>query len=166
MKKTIYLGFDHGAFQVRGFVRRYLGEKQVAYKDFSKEKLDPSDDYPDAVVPAAKAAAKDGSFAIVGCSSGTGSSIAANKLKGIRAAPLHDETLVYLARLHNDLNCLALRGMIFSSDIQMQTAGSYINLLSIKHTSVTEQEVRKLVKVFLETEFEGGRHQKRIEKIE
>jgi len=102
-----------------------------------------STDYPDYIIPCAESVAKgEADFGIVICSTGQGSSIAANKVKGVRSALCFTPTFARLARQHNDANVLAL-------------PADFISL----------QDAITTVEVFLNTPFEGGRHERRVNKI-
>lgn len=101
-------------------------------------------DYPDAAARVGRAvAAGDADLGILVCGTGIGMSIAANKIAGVRAALVHDELTAGLARSHNDANVLCLSGDLLG-----------------------ERKVSAIVAKWLATDFEGGRHQRRIEKIE
>ncbi|MBP9070109.1 MAG: ribose 5-phosphate isomerase B [Bacteroidia bacterium] len=138
----IATGSDHAGFKLKEVVRKYLLEKGVEVKDFGTYNED-SVDYPDFAHPVANAVEnKEVDFGIIMCGSGNGINMAANKHKGIRAALSWNAEIAKLARQHNDANILTLPGRF-----------------------IEEAEALKAVDVFLETAFEGGRHQKRVEKI-
>lgn len=139
---VIAIGSDHAGFQMKEAIKRYLEEWKLAYED-----LGPSDeasvDYPVFGERVAMAVASGrAERGIVICGSGIGISIAANKVKGIRAALVHDPHTAYLSRAHNDANVLALGGRL-----------------------IKEELAREIVKKWLDTPFEGGRHQKRLDLI-
>jgi len=138
----IALGADHAGVVLKEQIKTFLDEKGVAYEDFGTHSTD-SVDYPDYAVKVANAVA-DGSYdrGILFCGSGIGMAIAANKVHGIRAAQVVDEASARLSRSHNDLNVLSLAARITAAE-----------------------EARALVQIFLDTPFEGGRHQRRIDKI-
>lgn len=140
----IYIGSDHGGYQLKEELKGYLKELGYEVEDMGAHTLDPNDDYPDFVFPAAEAVAKNpGSVGIVIGRSGNGEVMAANKVKGIRAALCWNEEVARLARKDNDANVLSL-GADF----------------------VSVGEAKKIVKTFLETPFsEEERHKRRIEKI-
>ena len=138
----IAIACDHGGYHLKEAVKAHLMEKGYEVKDFGTNSLD-SCDYPDYAAPAAKAVA-DGTCekGIVICTTGIGISMAANKVKGIRAALCTNEFCAEMTRRHNNANILCMGGKVID-----------------KETAV------KLVDIFLHTEFEGGRHQRRIDQI-
>jgi len=138
----IALGADHAGVVLKEQIKTFLDEQGVAYEDFGTHSTD-SVDYPDYAVKVANAVA-DGSYdrGILFCGSGIGMAIAANKVHGIRAAQVVDEASARLSRSHNDLNVLSLAARITAAE-----------------------EARALVQIFLDTPFDGGRHQRRIDKI-
>ena len=138
----IAIACDHGGLKLKGTVMDFLKENGYEYKDFGTHS-EQSCDYADY--------AKEVAFAVTGgecergiliCGTGIGMSIAANKVKGIRAAHCTDYFSAKYTRLHNDSNILCLGERITGAGLALE-----------------------LVKVFLETEFEGGRHAVRIAKI-
>ena len=138
----IAIACDHGALELKLAVKEHLLEKGIEVCDFGTDSL-ASCDYPDFVAPAAKAvAAGECDKGIVLCSTGIGVSIAANKVKGIRCALLHDKMSARLTRQHNDTNMMALGA-----------------------ACVGEKLALEIVDTWLDTEFEGGRHQRRVDKI-
>ncbi len=138
----IALGSDHGGFELKQAIMKHLDEKGVEYKDFGTYSTD-SCDYPDYAKAACQAVTKgECEKAILICGTGIGISMAANKVKGIRAACCSDYFSAKYTRLHNDANALCMGGRVVGPGLACE-----------------------LVDVFLETEFEGGRHQKRIDKI-
>ncbi len=141
----IYLGSDHAGFKLKESIKELLDKLNIKYKDIGPKKFDCNDDYPDYIIPVARKVAENpGTRGLVFGGSGQGEAIAANKIKGIRAALYYGGSLdiVKLSRLHNDSN-----------------------ILSIGARFVSEKEAIQAVKLWLETGFEGGRHQRRIEKI-
>lgn len=138
----VVLASDHRGFQLKASLRALLAEKGVESIDvgaFSAEAVD----YPDVgALAAAKVARGECERGIVICGSGIGMSIVANKFPGVRAALCHDVYGARMSREHNDSNVLAL-----GADV------------------VEETLAREIVKVWLETEFQGGRHLRRVEKI-
>lgn len=138
----IALGCDHAGFPLKEEIRKYLDEIGVAYQDAGAYSLE-SVDYP---VHAEKACQMiiDGvcDKGILCCGTGIGISIAANKMKGIRAACCSDYFSAKFTRLHNDANVLCLGSRVIGAGLALE-----------------------LVDVFLNTEFEGGRHQRRIDQI-
>lgn len=140
----IAIGCDHGAYDLKQKVMKYLEDKQIAYKDmgcYSKE----SCDYPIFGHAVAKAVA-DGECekGIVLCTTGIGISISANKVKGVRCALCADTLSAKMTRLHNDANVLAMGAGIVGENLAIE-----------------------IVDTFLNTEFSGEeRHQRRIDLIE
>lgn len=139
----ISIGSDHAGFKLKEEIKLYLTSIHIQFKDcgtFSEESVD----YPDfGHAVANDIVNKQADFGIVICGSGNGINITANKHKGIRSALCWNSEIARLARLHNDANILALPGRFIDVD-----------------------EAKNAVKIFIETHFEGGRHQKRINKIE
>lgn len=140
--KTLALGCDQGGYELKEFIKIKLAESGYSVRDFGPFSAD-SVDYPDYAHPVASAV-NNGQFpvAILICGSGNGVCMTANKYSGIRAALCWNTELARLARSHNDANILCLPGRFIS-----------------------DKEALSAVKVFLTTEFEGGRHQNRINRI-
>ncbi|MFW6286809.1 MAG: ribose 5-phosphate isomerase B [Candidatus Sumerlaeota bacterium] len=133
---------DHAALEIRPFVLEYLREAGHDILDFGVTTSD-SVDYPDLAEIAVLAVSRgEADLAILGCGTGIGISIAANKIPGIRCALCTDVYSARQARQHNDANAIALRGRNIDPELNVQ-----------------------IVKAFLEAEFSGGRHQRRIDKI-
>jgi len=139
---TIAIGNDHAGTQFKFKIVKFLEKKGYKVLNFGTDN-DASMDYPDTVHPVANAVESgEADFGITLCGSGNGAQMAANKHQGIRAALCWNNELVALARAHNNAN-----------------------ILSIPARFVTEQQALDFVDIFLTTEFEGGRHQTRIDKI-
>lgn len=138
----IALGSDHGGYALKQHVMAYLTEKGIPYRDFGCDSTD-SCDYPDFGSAAARAVA-DGTCekGIVICTTGIGISIAANKIKGIRCAHCADCLQAELTRRHNNANMMAI-GAGFTG----------------------KNMAERMVEAFLSTEFEGGRHLRRVDKV-
>ena len=138
----IALGSDHGGYALKQHVMAYLTEKGIPYRDFGCDSTD-SCDYPDFGAAAARAVA-EGSCdrGIVICTTGIGISITANKVKGVRCAHCADCLQAEMTRRHNDANMMAI-GAGFTGPNMAE----------------------RMVEVFLSTEFEGGRHARRVEKM-
>lgn len=123
----IALACDHGGYDLKCQVIRYLEEKGIAYRDFgcyTKE----SCDYPDFAKPAAEAVASgECEKGIVICTTGIGISIVANKVKGIRCALCSDTVSARLTREHNDANMLALGAGIIGSNLAMSILDTFLN---------------------------------------
>ena len=138
----IALGCDHGGFALKEAVKKHLEEKGIEYIDCGTYSTD-SVDYPDYARAACKKIT-DGEceFGLLFCSTGVGISIAANKVPGIRCCCASETYSAKYTRLHNNANVLAMGGKIVGEGIAFE-----------------------MVDIFLSTEFEGGRHQRRVDKI-
>ena len=143
-KKIIYLGSDHAGVKVKKKVEEFLTKKGIAYVDYGSFDPKSKDDYPDyAIKVAKKVASDDNALGVLICGSGTGMAIAANKIKGVRAAMAYDLFSAKKAKEHNDVNILTLRARKF-------LAGKAV----------------KLVDVWLKTKAStAARHRRRIAKI-
>ncbi len=138
----IAIASDHGGYELKRGVIDYLKAKGIEYKDFGCYDTS-SCDYPDIALGTCKSVVKgECEKALLFCGTGIGISIAANKVAGIRAACCSDIFSAKFTRLHNDANVLCLGGRVVGIGLALE-----------------------LVETFLNTEFEGGRHIKRIEKI-
>ena len=138
----IALACDHGALELKEAIKAHLEQQGLSYKDFGTYTKD-SCDYPDFGAAAARAVASgECEKGIVCCTTGIGISIAANKIKGVRCALLHDHMSARLTRQHNDANMMALGAAVTPPMMALE-----------------------LVDIFLRTEFEGGRHQRRVDKL-
>lgn len=140
----VYIASDHGGYELKEALERYLVELGHEVEDMGAHGLDPDDDYPDFVIPAAEGVARNpGSVGIVLGRSGNGEQIAANKVKGVRATLCLNPEMARKAREHNDANILSLG----ADYVDMETA-------------------KEIVALFLETPFSGEeRHKRRIRKI-
>ena len=140
--KPIALAAHHGGFELKEAVRKHLDEIGQAYTDFGT--LDgASCDYPDMAAPACDAVvAGDCRCALLFCGTGVGISMSANKIHSIRACCCSDSFSAEYTRRHNDANALCLGGRVVGPGLAIQ-----------------------LVDLFLNTPFEGGRHQRRIDKL-
>lgn len=139
----IAIGSDHGGYRLKKEIEKYLEEKNIEYKDFGSQSEE-SIDYPDIAEKVAKAVqTKEYEQGILICRSGIGMSITANKFKGIRCALCHNEYTAKYARLHNNSNILAMGA-----------------------DDVTISEAVLILRMWLATTFEGGRHEERIKLIE
>jgi RpiB/LacA/LacB family sugar-phosphate isomerase len=138
------LGADHGGFELKEALKAYLKSKGLTVTDFGAHNNDPADDYPDFAKPAAMAVG-DGraEFGLLCCTSGVGICITANKVAGVRAGVAEDVETATTMRHHNDVNVLCLSG---------------------KKTSL--DEAKKIVDAFLAAKFEGGRHERRVLKMD
>lgn len=138
----ISLGCDHGGYELKEYIKKYLENKGFEVLDVGTDSLD-SVDYPDYGEKAALLVAnKEVDKGIVVCTTGIGISIAANKVDGIRCALCTNSFMAKMTRLHNDANMLALGAGIVGKNLALD-----------------------IVETWLDTEFEGGRHTKRVEKI-
>ena len=138
----IALGADHGGYELKESIKKYLDEKGVEYKDFGTYTPE-SVDYA-AIAQRTCLSVVNGECekAILCCGTGIGISMAANKVKGIRAACCSDYFSAKFTRLHNDANILCMGGRVVGAGLALE-----------------------MVEVFLTTEFEGGRHQRRVDQI-
>lgn len=139
----IAMGSDHAGYGLKEEIKKYLIEKGHTVKDCGTDSTE-SCDYPVFGRAAAEVVREEeAERAIVICGSGIGISIAANKVPGIRCALCSEPLSAELSRRHNNANALAMGARLIGSDM-----------------------AKRIVDVFLSTEFEGGRHQRRIDKIE
>ena len=141
----IGLGSDHAGFELKEDLKAYLREAFPAHEvvDFGTHDAN-SVSYAEYGAKVGKAvAAGEVERGIVVCGSGLGISMTAGKVRGVRAALCHDEYTARMSRLHNDANVLAMGGRVVGKGV-----------------------AREMVKVWLETAFEGGRHQTRVDQIE
>ncbi|MDO8741087.1 MAG: ribose 5-phosphate isomerase B [Candidatus Woesearchaeota archaeon] len=107
----LFIGADHAGFKLKEFIKNYFIKEGISFADVGALKEVPADDYPDFALKLSKAVAKNkGSQGILICGTGVGMCIAANKVKGIKAANVYDEYTAKFSRLHNDANVICLRG--------------------------------------------------------
>lgn len=140
--KSIAIAADHAGFELKEKLKKKLVEWDIPYIDLGAHDIQ-SVDYPDYAKAVAKALQKDeAACGILICGSGIGISIAANRFPHVRAALIHDVTGARLSRQHNDANVICLGARLIGENVASDC-----------------------VKVFLETAFEGGRHQDRLDKI-
>lgn len=138
----ISIGADHAGFEYKNIISNYLEERGIEVTDHGSFNTD-SVDYPDFIHPVANdISEKRVDFGIVICGSGNGAAMTANKHAQVRCALCWNEEIASLARLHNDAN-----------------------ILSIPSRFVNEETAIQMVETFLSTPFEGGRHQRRVEKM-
>ena len=138
----IAIGSDHGGFELKKYIMQHLDEQGIAYKDYGTYSEE-SCDYPIYGEAVAKAVVSgEAEKGIIICGTGIGISIAANKVKGIRAALCGDCYSAEFTRRHNDANILAMGARVTGSGL-----------------------AAKIVDTFLSTEFEGGRHARRVDLI-
>lgn len=140
----IILGADHGGFQIKENIKVWLEEQGHELIDVGADDLDPQDDYPVFAFAAAKeVAANKNAVGVLFCRSGAGMTIAANKVKDIRAVEVFNVISVKHAKQHNNANMIAL-------------SADWLKL----------EEIKEIIQVFLSSEFTGeGRHQRRIDQI-
>jgi len=140
--KPIAIGSDHAGFDYKEQLISFLEGREIAFNDFGTHNKD-SVDYPDFAHPVAKAVENgEAAFGILLCGTANGVAITANKHQHIRAAICWGEEIAKLVREHNDAN-----------------------IICIPSRFVREGDAEKMVEVFMNTAFEGGRHQNRVEKI-
>jgi ribose 5-phosphate isomerase B len=141
-KLTVAITSDHGGYELKKEIIKHLDKNEICYKDlgvFSAESVD----YPDIAIPCAEAVAR-GEYekGIIICGTGIGVCIAANKVKGIRAALCHDTFSARMSRQHNNSNILTMGGRVIGPG----------------HATAIVEE-------WLGSEFEGDRHERRVKKI-
>ncbi len=139
----VAMGADHGGFELKESLKKYLSTRGISFMDFGTHSLE-STDYPDyAQQVAATVAAQKAEFGLLVCTTGIGMSITANKTPGIRAAMVCEPQAADLTRRHNDANVLCLSGKFTPTE-----------------------EAKRILDAFLNTKFEGGRHERRVNKME
>jgi ribose 5-phosphate isomerase B len=142
MSKVIPMACDHAGFELKEFLKSALTERGLEIKDFGTYTSD-SVDYPDMIHPLAKEInAGNFEFGIIMCGSANGVSMVANKYQNVRCALCWEEEIAQLAKQHNNANIISLPARFISKEKSLSIVDAYLN-----------------------TEFEGGRHQKRVEKI-
>ncbi len=142
----IYFASDHAGFHLKNYLKDRLNDHGYDIEDCGAFDFEPLDDYPDFIIPAAiKVSNLENSRGIIVGGSGQGEAMAANRIQGVRAAVYYDGPLdiVKLSRSHNDANILSLGARFMSS-----------------------KKALKIVKLWLVEEFEGGRHENRINKLD
>ena len=139
----IAIGCDHAGFEYKEEIKEYLNEKVAELKDFGTFSAERAD-YPDFAHQVAKGVeTEEFDYGILVCGSGNGVNITANKHKGVRSALCWTAEIAELARLHNNANVVAIPARFISIE-----------------------EAKAIVDIFLATDFEGGRHSERVNKIE
>ncbi len=139
----LVLASDHGGFGLKETLKEYLESRNLQVEDMGTLDADQSVDYPDfAAQVAEKVGNNPGSEGILICGTGIGMSIAANKFPGIRAALVHDRFTARMAREHNNANILVMGGRVLETDAALE-----------------------MVQTWLDSKFEGDRHQRRLDKI-
>ena len=140
--KKISLSSDHAGFQLKESIKKFLIKKNIKVIDLGPKNTD-SVDYPDYAKKVARnIIAKKSDMGILVCGSGTGMAMSANKFKKIRAAVCYNKASTRLSRQHNNANIMALGARL-----------------------TKKSDVMKLVNIFLNTKFEGGRHFRRVNKV-
>ncbi|KAB2332507.1 ribose 5-phosphate isomerase B [Bacillus mesophilum] len=138
----VAIASDHGGINIREEIKSLMDEMGIQYEDFGCE-CDTSVDYPDYALPVAeKVASGEFDRGILICGTGIGMSIAANKVKGIRCALVHDTFSAKATRAHNDSNMLAMGERVIGPGL-----------------------AREIASIWLGTDFEGGRHETRVGKV-
>jgi len=142
----MHLATDHAGLELKEKVKLYLSDLNYEVIDHGAYEYDALDDYPDFIFPCANAVSNDPeSKGIILGGSGQGEAMAANRVKGVRAAVFYNgpDEIIKLSRQHNNANILSLGARFMS-----------------------EEEMYKIIEVWLSTDFESGRHQRRIEKLD
>jgi len=138
------IGADHGGFELKETLKAFLRERGLSVMDCGATSQDPADDYPDFALPVAQAVgAGKAELGLLVCTSGVGVTITANKVAGVRAALVSDEETAGLCRQHNDVNTLCLSGKKTPAEL-----------------------ARKILTAFISAKFEGGRHARRVRKMD
>jgi ribose 5-phosphate isomerase B len=139
----VYLGSDHAGFEMKEALKPYFERRGVELVDVGCDSED-SVDYPEYAHKVATAVGSgEADRGVLVCGSGIGMSMAANKVEGVRAAMVTDPELARMMRLHNDANVVTLGGRYIPQEL-----------------------AEEILDAFFETDFEGGRHQRRVDKIE
>ena len=142
----IFLAADHAGFELKELLSNHLLQLGYNVEDCGAYEMDSTDDYPDFIIPAARKVASDpDSRGIIMGGSGQGEAIAANRIEGVRAAVYYDGPIdiIKLSRSHNNANILSLGARFISNEKAVE-----------------------VVRMWLNEPFEGGRHQKRIDKLD
>lgn len=138
----IAMAADHGGYALKEALKAYLQELGHEVVDFGAPDAAPSD-YPDMAIPAARAVASgECRYGVFCCGTGLGVMLAANKVRGIRAVVCHECFSARMSRLHNDANVLCFGGRVDGVGL-----------------------AQEILRIWLETPFEGGRHARRVEKV-
>jgi len=140
-KTKIILAADHAGFELKEKLKKFLQSNSILFEDLSPKFVE-DDDYPDVAFIAAQRVAKFKELGVLVCGSGIGMCMAANKVKGIRAALAYDESSARLSRQHNDANVLCIGGR-----------------------TTDEKTAVIILKTWLTTRFLEGRHARRVDKI-
>ncbi len=144
MVEPVIIGSDHAGYEMKEFVKKYLQQHSIPFVDGGAERLDPTDGYPThAFTVAQNVASGKFSKGILMCGTGIGASIAANRVRRVRAALCYSPEMAQISRLHNNSNILVLGGRTTTTEI-----------------------AAKIMDAWFGAEFEGGRHQKRIDELD
>ncbi|OLA93549.1 MAG: ribose 5-phosphate isomerase B, partial [Candidatus Melainabacteria bacterium LEY3_CP_29_8] len=135
----IIIGCDHGGFNLKNKIIDYFNKNEIKFQDFGTYSNE-SVDYPEIAFNVAKEVVNTNSKGILICGSGLGMSIAANKVKGARAVCVNDSYMAILSRQHNDSNMMAMGAGVVGTKLALE-----------------------IVDTWLATDFEGGRHQRRVD---
>lgn len=139
----IILASDHAGFELKEYLKLYFAKRKIEYIDAGALNYDANDDYPDIINPAVKQVLKsEDNRGIFICGSGVGVSMVANRHKGIRAVLAQDNQTAEMARMHNNANVLCLGAR-----------------------KVCKRRATNIISTFLNTDFLGGKHQRRINKF-
>jgi glycine hydroxymethyltransferase len=137
------IGADHGGYDLKETLKKHLLSRGLTVKDFGAHEKNPADDYPDFVLPASQAVANgEAELGLLCCTTGVGIYIAANKVPGVRAGQAPDERGAALMRQHNGVNVLCFPG------------------------DTNHEHAKKILDAFISAKFEGGRHERRVNKID
>ena len=142
----IHLATDHAGLELKDKIKQHLIELGNDVIDHGAYEYDALDDYPDFITPCAKAVAEDSKCrGIILGGSGQGEAMAANRIRGVRAAVFYNgpKEIIELSRQHNNANILSLGARFMS-----------------------EEEIYQIIEIWFNTDFEGGRHQRRIDKLD
>ena len=143
MARGLLIAADHGGFELKEHLKTFLDARGVAYEDLGTHSAE-SVDYPDYARQVAGAISRgEAQRGILICGTGQGMAIAANRFHGVRAVTPFNEETARLVREHNDANVLALGGRVLAPAL-----------------------AERIVELFLETPFSGGRHQRRVQKLD
>lgn len=139
----VALGSDHAGYEQKERIKAHLTEQGLEVDDLGTDSADESVDYPDFAFRVGQAVAGgDADYGVLVCGTGVGMAMAANKIEGVRAANVTDPEFAGLARAHNDANVVAVSGRFVPLEVN-----------------------QRIVDAFLKTSFEGGRHERRVDKI-
>ena len=142
MKMKVAIGSDHAGYKLKEEIKSILDEMSIEYQDYGCKTEDPCD-YPDIAAPVARAVSSgEADRGILVCGTGIGMSIAANKIRGIRASLCHDVFSAKMTREHNNSNVLTIGARVIDSELALE-----------------------IVKTWLAAEYQGGRHARRLAKI-